>query len=137
MRILGIDLGEVRVGLALSDEMGWTAQPFEVIKRQNDAQVLDEIARIVTEQEVGELVVGMPFNMNGSEGPRALLARTFIEELTERLHLPVHPVDERLSTVFAERALLEADMRRDKRKRVIDKVAAAVILQGYLDSRSR
>lgn len=136
MRILGLDLGTVRLGVAVSDEMGWTAQPLTVIKHRGEKEDLDAIAEIIEEYGVGELVVGLPTNMNGSIGPMAEKALKFMDELRQRFDLPVHQWDERLSTVAVERTLLDADVRRNKRKKVIDKMAASYILQGYLDLRS-
>lgn len=137
MRILGIDLGDARVGFAVSDELGYSAQPLRVLKKIDEAQLLATIDEIIGAEGITEIVVGLPLNMNGSAGPRALAARAFIEILKTRVAVPVHEWDERLSTAFAERLLIEGDMRRNKRKQVVDKIAAAVILQGFLDSRSR
>lgn len=136
MRILGIDLGDVRVGFALSDEMGYSAQPLQVLKKINEEQLLTTVDGLIREYGVSEIVVGLPLNMNGTAGPRAVGARAFIETLKTRVALPVHEWDERLSTAFAERVLIEGDMRRNKRKQVVDKIAAAVILQGFLDCRA-
>lgn len=133
MRVAGLDVGDKTIGVALSDPMGWTAQGLEVIRRKRlelDLQRLGEIAR---QYQVERWVVGMPRNMNGTYGPRAELTRTFMAKLEAALGLPVEAYDERLTTMAAERVLLEADMSRARRKQVIDKMAAAVILQGYLD----
>jgi len=132
IRALGIDVGAVRIGLALSDPLGMTAQPLDVIKRTTPERDLDAIRKAVRDNEVTVLVIGLPLNMDGSEGPAVEHARLF-GKLLEPLGLPIEFVDERLSTVVAESVLLEADMRRDKRKQVRDKVAAAVILQAWLD----
>lgn len=134
MRILGLDLGDVRIGVAVSDPMGWTAQAVEVIRRGKEAD--DEIRRLkelVKEYEVELILIGLPKNMNGTVGQRGQMAIDYSRILKEELGLPVEMWDERLSTVSAGRILLEADMSRAKRKKVIDKMAAAVILQGYLD----
>ncbi len=136
MRVLGLDPGTVRLGVALSDAMGWTAQPLEVVRVGKVGEELDRIAQLIEEHNVSEIVVGLPLNMDGSEGPKALESRQLIEKLQVRFELPIHAWDERLTTVAAERALLEGDVRRDKRKNVIDKVAAAYMLQGFLDHRS-
>ncbi len=136
MRILGIDIGTVRIGVALSDAMGWTAQPLEVIRRTRPENDLDRLAELAALHDVEEIVIGLPYNMNGSAGPMAALAREFALKMQERLGLPVREWDERLSSAAAERALLEGDVRRNKRKQVIDKVAAAIILQGYLDHKA-
>lgn len=131
---MGIDLGDVRVGIALSDEFRWTAQGLEVIKRESDEQVIRRIQELVDQYEVQDIVLGYPKNMNGTIGPRGERTREFSEALEQELHLPIHLWDERLSSVAAERVLLEADVSRKKRKQVIDKMAAQMILQGYLGS---
>jgi len=137
MRILGLDIGTVRIGVALSDEMGWTAQPLDVLRHKSLQADVESIAAIASEREADEIVVGHPRNMDGSVGPMAALAEQYAEALKARCGLPVTLWDERLSSAAAERALIEADVRRSKRKQVIDKVAAAYVLQGYLDYRSR
>jgi putative holliday junction resolvase len=136
IRIAGLDVGDKTIGVALSDELGWTAQGLEVIRRkglENDFARLAEIAR---QFGVERWVVGLPRNMNGTDSPRTELTRAFVSALSERLGLPVETWDERLTTVAAERVLLQADVSRAKRKLVIDKIAAQVILQGYLDAQS-
>ena len=135
MRALAIDVGTVRVGLAISDPLGMTAQPLDVIPRRGPKRDLAAIAKIVTEREVEVLVIGLPINMNGTEGPSVEMARAFAA-LLEPLGLPIEFIDERLSSAVAERILISADMRRDRRKQVRDKVAAAVILQTWLDRRA-
>jgi len=132
--LLGLDYGDKNIGVALSDEFGWTAQGLEVISNKDKAAVLTHIARIVEQYEVQEFVVGLPKNMNGSLGPRAEICLTFAQSLRETFNLPVHLWDERLTTVSAQRTLIEADVSRKKRKLVIDKLAASLILQGYLNS---
>lgn len=134
MRWLGLDYGDRRIGVALSDEFGWTAQGLEVILNKDESTVLAHIARIIGQYEVKEIVVGLPKNMNGSLGPRADICMTFAASLRETFNLPVYLWDERLTTVSAERTLIEADVSRKKRKLMIDKLAASLILQGYLDS---
>lgn len=136
MRIGGLDVGSKTIGVALSDLMGWTAQPLEVIRRTSLERDFARLAEIARQHEVESWVVGMPRNMNGTYGPRAELTREFMAALTERLGLPVDSWDERMTTMAAERALLEADVSRAKRKQVIDKMAAQVILQGYLDAQA-
>lgn len=133
MRIGGLDVGDKTIGVALSDEMGWTAQGLEVIRRKSLEHDLTRLAEIARQYRVERWVVGMPRNMNGTYGPRAELTRVFMAQLAEHAGLPVDPYDERMTTVAAERILLQADVSRAKRKLVIDKMAAAVILQGYLD----
>ncbi|GIO98163.1 putative pre-16S rRNA nuclease [Paenibacillus lautus] len=134
-KIMGLDYGDRRIGVAISDVFGWTAQGVEVIERRRDEGELDRIAALVKDNEVGEIVVGLPKNMNGTIGPRGEICMEFASALRESLSLPVHLWDERLSTVSAERTLLEADVSRKKRKQVVDKMAASLILQNYLDSK--
>ena len=136
MRIMGLDLGDRRIGVAVSDELGWTAQGVGVVERHRDGRELEEIERLVREREVSEIVVGLPRNMDGSIGPRGEICIAFAEMLRGRLQLPVHLWDERLTTVAAERTLLEADVSRRKRRQVVDKLAATLILQHYLDSKA-
>lgn len=134
MRWMGLDYGDRNIGIAVSDEMGWTAQGVEVIRRKSKKDDLERIRTLIHEYDIKELVVGLPRNMNGSLGPRAGKCQDFARLLQDETGLTVHLWDERLSTVAAERTLLEADMSRKKRKAVIDKMAAALILQSYLDS---
>lgn len=136
VRILGLDIGTKRIGVAVSDELGYTAQGVETITRGNLAADLDRIAILAGEYGVQEIVVGMPFNMDGSEGPQAAMVREMAGAIGDRCGVPIREWDERLSTAAAERTLLEADMSRAKRRKVIDKLAAVIILQGFLDSRS-
>lgn len=133
MRIGGLDVGDKTIGVAVSDELGWTAQGLEVIRRKSLAQDLARLADIARQYRVERWVVGMPRNMNGTYGPRAELTREFMAKLSEHMGLPVEAYDERMTTMAAERILLEADVSRARRKQVIDKMAAAVILQNYLD----
>lgn len=134
-RIMGLDYGDKTIGVALSDEMGWTAQALTVIRRTSKAEDLKKIAALTESHQVEEIVVGFPKNMNASIGPRARLCMRFADTLEQTLGFPVQLWDERLSTAMAERSLIEADVSRKKRKQVVDQIAAAVILQGYLDSR--
>lgn len=136
MRILGLDVGSKTVGVALSDELGWTAQGLETIKINEDEKMFGfkQIGQIIEKYEVSKIVVGLPKNMNGTIGPRGEACKFYASELEKRYSLPVFLWDERLTTVAAERVLLEADVSRKKRKQVIDKMAAAMILQGFLDS---
>ncbi|MBB6675849.1 Holliday junction resolvase RuvX [Cohnella lubricantis] len=135
MRIMGLDYGDKRIGVAMSDLFGWTAQGVEVIERKKEGDYLDRIRELVREHEVESIVVGLPKNMNGTIGPRGEICMAFAEELRQTLSMPVHLWDERLTTVAAQRTLLEADVSRRKRKLVVDKMAAAILLQNYLDSR--
>ena len=130
-RILGLDVGERRIGVALSDALGITAQGLETIERKN---ALVEISDLIKEYDVKKIIVGMPFNMNGSKGESARLTDDFIALLRGKVGIEVTTVDERLTTAQGERILLEADLSRKKRKRSIDKIAAQLILQTYLDS---
>jgi putative Holliday junction resolvase len=132
-RLLGLDLGTKTIGLALSDVSRTIASPMEVLARGKFAKDAETLGRICREQGVGGLVIGLPVNMDGSEGPRAQSARAFAANIKAKLGLPVMLWDERLSTVAVERTLLEADASRKRRDEVIDKMAAAYILQGALD----
>jgi len=132
LRIMGLDLGEKTIGVAMSDPLKISAQPLLVIKRSN--KEMKELQRLIQEYEVEQIVLGYPRNMNGTLGERARLTEAFSEMIQEKFSLPIKLWDERLSTVGAGRALLEADVSRAKRKKVIDKMAAVFILQGYLDS---
>ena len=133
-RLLGLDPGSKTVGIALSDMTRVVANPFESLKRRKFSVDVERLRAICVEHEVGGIVIGLPLNMNGSEGPRAQSARQMAANLTEALALPVALWDERLSTVAVERTLIEADLSRKKRARVIDKLAATYILQGALDA---
>ncbi|MFX4263203.1 Holliday junction resolvase RuvX [Pelotomaculum propionicicum] len=138
MRVLGLDLGDKRIGVALSDPMGWTAQGLDVITGGGGSKGdIRRIREIALKHEVEKVVVGLPLNMDGSTGPRAEKARDFAGRLARALDLPVELWDERLTTVEAERLLIEADMKRNKRRQVIDKMAAVLILQNYLDAAGR
>jgi putative Holliday junction resolvase len=130
---LGLDIGSKRIGVAVSDPLGLTAQPVTSILCKNSDHDMESIAAIATEYRVSEVVVGMPYNMDGSEGPQALKVRSVADQVRQRLGCPVHEWDERLTTVAAERVLLEADMSRAKRKKTVDRLAAVIILQGFLD----
>lgn len=136
MRILGLDMGDKTIGVAVSDEMGWTAQGLKTLIRKGFNEELSSIKEIIEEYGVKEVLVGLPKNMNGSIGPQGKKVITFVERLKTALPLPVLLWDERLSTVRAEKVLLEADMSRKKRKGLKDKLAAQFILQGYLDRKA-
>lgn len=137
MKMMGLDYGDRRIGVAVSDDLGWTAQGVEVIDRLREGAELERIIKLVEQYAVEEIVVGLPKNMNGSIGPRGEICMTFAEELRTKLKLPVHLWDERLTTVSAQRTLIEADVSRKKRKGVVDKIAAVLILQNYMDSKSK
>lgn len=135
-RVLALDLGTKRIGVAVSDLTGVLASPLTTVARQGDRQAEHrEIARLVTEEEAGEVLVGMPFNMDGSRGPAARAAEQEAEELRGVLSVPVHLVDERLTTVAADKVLLARGQRAPQRRRIVDQTAAAVMLQGWLDGR--
>jgi len=136
-RIMGLDVGDKTIGVAVSDELGWTAQGVETIKRESKEKDLTRLIEWIERYQVAEIVVGLPKNMNGTIGPRAELCLSFAKFLEERTSLPVRMWDERLTTVAAEKMLISADVSRKKRKTVIDKMAATLILQGYLDAKSR
>jgi len=131
--ILGLDLGTKTIGVAVSDRMWSVATPLLTIRRTKFTDDAAALARLVTDRQAGGIVLGLPRNMDGSEGPRAQSTRAFARNLVRALDLPVGFWDERLSTVAAERALLEADTSRARRAEVIDHVAAGFILQGALD----
>ncbi|HET7578011.1 MAG TPA: Holliday junction resolvase RuvX [Bacillales bacterium] len=138
MRILGLDVGTKTIGVAVSDEMGWTAQGIETIPRRpgEDKSGFSRLRELINHYDPETLVVGFPKNMDGSVGPRGEACREFAEEAEAAFSLPVVLWDERLTTMAAEKVLISADMSRKKRKKVVDKMAASLILQGYLD-RSR
>ena len=133
MRIMALDLGTKRVGVAMSDELGITANPVTVLDREPKERFLDEIGRLVRENQCGRLVLGLPRRMDGGLGPEAQRVLALAREFEARLGIEVATYDERLSTVAVERVLLEADLSRGKRKKVVDKVAAVYILRNYLD----
>ncbi|HYO54512.1 Holliday junction resolvase RuvX [Archangium sp.] len=134
MRTLGLDVGTKTIGVAASDALGLTAQTVTTLRRTRLKDDLAALAELVREYEVERFVVGLPLNMDGTEGPRAEATRRFVDALTQALGLPVELWDERLSTVAAQRTLLEADLSRAKRREVIDQMAAQFILQGWLDA---
>ncbi|MBO8155985.1 MAG: Holliday junction resolvase RuvX [Bacillaceae bacterium] len=137
MKILGLDVGEKTIGVAVSDDLGWTAQGIKTIKWDgNFNTVQDELKTIITEHEIEKVVVGLPKNMNGTIGERGEACQQFASTLKEKLNINVELWDERLTTMAAERILLSADMSRSKRKKVIDKMAAVMILQSYMDAKN-
>lgn len=133
MRVMGLDIGEKRIGVALSDPLGIMAGALTVIERTTDDAALKQIINLVRENEVELIVVGMPRSLDGSLGKQAQAVQSFIDLLKQYTQLPVVAWDERLSTVAAERTMLDVGMKRDKRKKRRDSLAAAFILQGYLD----
>lgn len=131
--ILGIDLGKKRIGIAVSDINQKIASPLRVIENMKFKETLNILKEILTERDVCAIIVGDPINMDGSIGPKSQSSRSFIKNLSKDLDIPILLWDERLSTVSAERSLLEADISRKKRQQVIDKIAASIILQNFLD----
>lgn len=135
MRIMGLDFGSKTVGVAISDPLFVTAQGIEIIRRKEEnklRQTLSRIEELIGEYEVSEIVLGLPKNMNDTLGERAKLTLEFREKLERRTGLPVHMWDERLTTMAADKAMMEAGIRRENRKDYVDKIAAVFILQGYL-----
>ncbi len=132
-RFMAVDWGRARLGLAVSDDLGITAQGLASLPRISEAQDVEALGAYIRTLGVGAIVVGLPKNMDGSLGPSAEAARTFARALQDHLEIPVHLWDERLTTLAAERALLSAGMRRRARRVVVDQVAATMILQGFLD----
>ena len=132
-RIMGLDIGDKTIGVAVSDLMGLTAQGVTTIKRVGKKKDIEAIKQIIAEKQVNKIVSGLPKNMNGTVGPQAEKVQKFCELLKEETNLPIEFWDERLSTVAAERSLIEGNVRRENRKKVIDMLAAVIILQGYLD----
>ena len=138
LRIMGMDYGEKTIGIAVSDPFGWTAQGVEIIRRKDENNLKESMERIkelIEQYDVKKIVLGFPKNMNNTLGDRAEKTLEFKEKLEKRFSIEVILWDERLSTKAAESILLEADISRSKRKKVIDKMAAVYILQGYLDSK--
>ncbi len=133
MRIMGLDIGSRTIGVAISDELGITAQGLKTIKRRSMEEDLKEISLIIAQFKIDKIVVGLPKNMDGTIGKQAELIFQWIKAAKEKIYLPMVTWDERLSTVEASKILLEADLSRKKRKGVIDKLAAVLILQGYLN----
>ena len=140
MRLMGMDVGSRTVGISVSDLLGWTAQGVEIISINEDEEQfgLERVAELVEKYQVTGFVLGLPKNMNNTSGPRVEAAKRYGDMLIEKLNLPVDFVDERLTTVEAERMLIEkADTSRKKRKKVIDKIASELILQTYLDKKGK
>lgn len=135
MRIMGLDVGSKTIGVAISDALGWTAQGIETVKINEAAEEfgMERLGELIKQYEVTQAVVGFPKNMNNSIGPRAEASQKFAALLEEVYAIPVVLWDERLTTMAAEKMLISADVSRKNRKKVIDKMAAVMILQGYLD----
>ncbi len=134
-RILGLDVGDVRIGVAVSDALGITAQAVTTIQRKGQPEDVRRIQELLAEYEAAALVVGLPLNMDGNDGPQAQKVRAFADALKSSLDAEIVFWDERLTTAEARRVLIEGGMRRKKRKSVIDQLAAVLILQSYLDAR--
>ena len=137
MRILGLDIGDRTIGIAISDPLGFTAQGITTIRRKSEAYDLEELKKICSEYTVDTIVAGLPKNMNGTLGPQGEKVLSFCKVIEENIAVPIKMWDERLTTVAAHKCMLEADLSRAKRKKIVDKVAATYILQGYLDSISK
>lgn len=135
MRILGIDYGDSRIGIAVSDPMGWTAQGIETVEwRGNMVRPVERIVKIAGNYGAEKIIVGFPRNMNGTIGPRGEKTQEFIEALSKKTNIQIAKWDERLSTVSANRTMHEMGIKTSKKKKVVDQIAAVFILQGYLDS---
>ncbi len=137
MRILAIDHGTKRIGIAISDELQMIASPLEYIPAEPFADFLVRLDQINREREVGLILVGMPRNMDGSYGLAALKVQEFVTVLKDAIAIPIKTLDERLTTVQAQRVLIQGNVRREKRKKKVDQTAAAILLQSYLDSLQR
>ncbi len=135
MRILALDVGDRRIGLAVSDEMGWTAQGLETLTRRDLGKDLTRLTELIENRKVTELVVGLPRHLDGHIGPQAQKVLSFVESLKSKISVPVRMWDERLTSREAERTLIDAHVRRSKRKTVMDQMAAVLILQSFLDAR--
>jgi putative Holliday junction resolvase len=134
MRILSLDVGDRTIGVAVSDPLGFTAQGLTTIRRKNIDYDIQELSKICTEYSVETIVCGLPKNMNGTIGVQGEKVLQFCEIIKQNIQIPLKMWDERLTTAAAHRAMLEADLSRAKRKKIVDKMAAVYILQGYLDS---
>ena len=135
MRLMGLDVGDKRIGIALSDEGAIIASPRETLLRKSNAKDITHLLELADREEVSEILVGMPLSLNGSSGPQAQKVARFVEALRARTPITVTCWDERFTTVDAEQALIEGEVSREKRRGLVDRVAAALILQSYLDAR--
>jgi putative holliday junction resolvase len=133
MRILALDHGTKRIGVAVSDETHTIAQPLEYIPAEPFADFLARLKQLLVEKEIGLILVGLPRNMDGSYGPAALKVQTFVAALKDAIAVPIRTQDERLTSAQANRILIQGNVRRDQRKEKVDKMAAAILLQSYLD----
>ncbi len=137
MRLMGLDIGSHTIGVAISDELKVTAQGLKTIRRKSMEEDLNEISNLISEFKIDKIVVGLPKNMDGTLGKQAKMVFQWIKNLKEKINLPVVTWDERLTTIEASKVLLQADLSRQKRKRVIDKISAILILQGYLNQEAK
>jgi len=132
-RILGLDVGDKKIGVAVSDELGFTAQPVGTVVRPETPDVFGSLLETAREYDVAAIVVGLPKRLNGTDSPQTEKVQTFLEKLRTLTEIPVYAWDERLTTVSAEASLIEANVRRKSRRKIIDSVAAQIMLQHYLD----
>ena len=132
-RIMGLDYGSKTIGVAISDSLGLTAQPFETIERSKENKLRRSLAKIVEEKNIKKIVVGLPVNMNGKSGKRVSLTLEFVEKLKQRVDVPIIMQDERLTTVEADEILDESSVKKENRKQFIDMVAAGIILREYME----
>jgi putative Holliday junction resolvase len=137
MRVIGLDIGEKTIGVAVSDPFGWTAQGIKTVRRVSKEKDVNEIINIIKEYNIERIVAGLPKNMNGSLGHAGDRVKNFCDKLQKKVDMEIIYQDERLTTVAAEKMLIGADVSRKKRKEVIDTVAATYILQSYLDKKSK
>lgn len=135
-RIMGLDVGDKTIGVALSDPLFVTAQPFETIRRTKAKADIDRIEKIVKEKDINQIVVGLPKNMNNTMGPQSMKVISFVDLLKKRFDIEILYEDERLTTVQSEGVLIDMNVRRENRKKQIDNIAASFILQSFLDRRS-
>ena len=135
-RVLGLDVGARRIGLAVSDPLGITAQGLETLQRKNKQTDLEELAKVIRQYQVKEIVVGLPLRMSGAEGTQSDKIQVFADDLRKRFRLPVHLWDERLSSVEANRLLREMDLSIEKRSKAVDRMAAVLILQGWMEGQT-
>jgi putative holliday junction resolvase len=135
MRVLGLDVGTKTIGLAVSDPLGITAQGLETLRRKNKRSDFEQLEKLIRQYEIGELVVGYPLALSGTEGKQGERMRGFAEELRQRFHLPVHLWDERLTSAQANRLLREMEVSIERRRRAVDRMAAVLILQSWMDQK--
>jgi putative Holliday junction resolvase len=137
MKIIALDVGDARIGIAISDVLGITANPLEVYKRRTESEDIDYIVSLASKHSAGIIVVGLPVYLDGNEGERAVLTRAFADKLGKATDIAIDFEDESLTTVEAEEALISKGIKREERKKIIDMVAAAIILNSYLNRKAR